>query len=201
LLLEQLPRAAQLHRDRPRLAAQRRGGLLAAAAFEDAEGERCPVLRGQPLHLLVQHGLQLAQGRLAGGLDLGRPCGPVFVGVPSRHGTFRSPGHAEGGPVQPARQRLRPADLRRLPRQHQERRLEHVLGVVLVSQAAAGHGPDEGGVAPQQRLEGAVVAFADEAAQQLRVGFVAAVRRARQQPQHSVAGGVDHGIGPQRGME
>src|SRR5262249_30479051 len=59
---------------------------------------------------------------------------------------------------------------RGLADEHEEGRLESVLGLVAVTQDAAAGGEDHGGVAPDEQLEGGLVAAADEGVEQLRVG-------------------------------
>jgi hypothetical protein len=117
------------------------GGLLVRLLFQKMQDEGLAVLLREVVQLLIENLL------VEGGLDLFERSGTLhfrlleFIAarhaVPADEGLLRQPqGHA----VQPACDRLPTPELRRVAGQDEERRLEHVLGGVPVSQHSQGDG-------------------------------------------------------------
>src|SRR5262249_19071321 len=103
----------------------------------------------------------------------------------------RPVGHA----VKPVGDPLPRPNRRRLADQDEERRLEGVLGVVVIPEDAPAHAPDHRAVPPHQRFEGRPRAAADEALQQLPVGegsFFAAQQGLAQLRDQSIQGAIGH---------
>ena len=78
-------------------------------------------------------------------------------------------GDARGHAVQPVAKPFGPLDRAGLARQHQEGRLEGVLGILLLTQHAAAHAQDQRAVALHQRGKGVPVKAAAKALQQVAV--------------------------------
>ena len=131
------PAADQPGLDRPDRAVQSPRGLLVGQPLEVAEDQRQPVLLRQPVEFLVE----LRPG--LGGRSCGRCVSPPFLhpcapaarrrAASARDFAATRPSDAE----QPARDRIGLADRGRLAGEDQERRLEGVLGGVLVAQHVA----------------------------------------------------------------
>ena len=121
------------------------GGLFVGQTFEMAQDDRRPEPFGEPVQFLVE--LRPRRGPVSiiaiRGGNHGRPVGTLAL-APAAAGRVEShPGrNPHGDPVKPARNRVRPPDRTRLPRQHEEHGLRGVLGIVAISKNSPAHVQD-----------------------------------------------------------
>ncbi len=145
--------------------------LLVAAALHIAEDDRHPEAVGEPVDLRMNQGGELLAADL------------VPVRIPHRHRTpLRRPPAAgvdpgadrgaAGDPMEPGPQRVAHPERAGLPHQDQERRLEGVLGIVVVADDRAADPPDHRAVPLDQGRESRlrrIAAAGGEPLQQLSV--------------------------------
>jgi hypothetical protein len=112
---------------------------------------------------------------------------PLARGAPAR-GPLRLQGQLIGGSVQPIGNRLSPRRALRLPGEQQERRLTHVLRILVVVQDAQGDANHHRRMPPDQHGECAFVALLHEVNQQIAVGSVLVTLAVRERANHVADG-------------
>ncbi len=167
------PTACQPALDRPQRRVEPGGGLFLRQAFQVAEDQRGAESLGQPAEVLVEGRPALSVFRRRKFLD--QPaCGhrgpSALVGASSSGGDAGLGRDAQRHAVQPAADRLAPADRAGPARQDQERRLRGVLGVVVVAQDLPADAQDHRRMTIDQRRESRLVPMLDESLEQLAVG-------------------------------
>jgi hypothetical protein len=176
------------------------GGLLVRLPFEIAEDQGSAVFLGELVQLVVEHPPQLAPGdlgeRICLGMEFlgqgGAPRPQTFAGE-GRRRRLPTPMACGAGPcvqrqtlgdrAQPAADRIPPGYPRPgLAGQDQERRLNDVLGLMLVTKDAPAGPEHPGAVALHERRERRLLAGRDKTLQKRRVGHVVGHPSARPPP-------------------
>jgi hypothetical protein len=145
-------------------------GLLLRFAFQVAEHQRRPILRGQLFQFLVEHRQQLPPGRLKTRFGWAASGRPVFSLLAHLLLPLGFHGQAEGHGVQPPAYRFPLADRPCLASQQQKRGLQDVFSILHLSQHAPGHAQHHRPVAAQEGGKGRFFTAGGEVFQQLAVG-------------------------------
>jgi hypothetical protein len=122
--------------DRPDRAAKALGGLLVSQALEMTEYDRQAEPVGEPAQFLVElrPGFRAVPIAVIGFTDRMRSlCAPAFAQAPACGVESRPARDPNGDSIEPIRERISPPHSMCLPRQHQERRLCGILGVVTIA--------------------------------------------------------------------
>src|SRR5262249_238595 len=118
---------------------------------------------------LIEHGKKLPCGDVCQRVGWGRRRGTRFAGLPPGRIDPGAGGRAIGHPVEPVFQRALTADRGGLADADKERGLEGVLHVLRVKEDAPADAEDQWAVPSHQSLERGLVAFSNEALQELVV--------------------------------
>jgi hypothetical protein len=152
-------------------------GLFIGLAFEVTQNQRNAVLVGQAPDFLEDDGSDVADlcHRPRFGQRRFHQCD--LTSLPSQGGGFHSRGQAARYAVKPVGQGFRAPDGVRLAGQHQERGLEAVFRVLLLTQDLAADAQDHGPVPMHQLRERLLIAPGREALEELSVRRGAFARR------------------------
>jgi hypothetical protein len=107
---------------------------------------------------------------------------------------------APGRAMEPASQGLRSSNRRSLASQHQEGRLEHIFGILLVAKHGSADAKDHATVPADQRSKSGFIPIRDETLKQVRIREKSVLLGSHQLadvPQQSIASFRSHGLSPQ----
>ena len=146
------------------------GRLCVRHLFEMTQHHRRPVPLRQPADFLVESRHDIVAGLAAKRFRIRHlRCPPFHRTTPGR-ASVRLDCDAVSDAIEPAAQRtVHAPDRAGLPQQHQECRLEDVLGIIGIVQNAAANGQDCPPVPVHQRLERGGIALGDKPVPQLGI--------------------------------
>lgn len=169
LLRQPRPGARQPPRDRADRPAELIGGLPMSLALQLAEDDGDAVLLGLAAQLLVKPFDQVVALILGQGRRFPHLRHLAFPRAPPRPQRSRLQGRLVRDPVEPVAELLAWRDRRRLASQNEERRLQRILGVVVIPQHAATDAPDHRTVAVDRHRKDGVLPASQETLQELPV--------------------------------